>query len=227
MTNSGSTKLAIPEALQPRADSPLPQLSYETVTELTDSGWSRVGLLVPLITRAGKLLVLKHNESDKVNADMLGPLGETSKASLPVIEQPIETLDRAIREELGVKEPKHLGLRIRREDGWFTHAWPRGVRYPGQFACAISPAVYVPPIAETALLSRAHGNEEICGLEPMTVGEILDRPEEQLRPGFSGWLQKLQETDFLQWPDDTLTQRLDFSSVFRASLVDLDLQLGA
>lgn len=227
MNKLGSSELAIPQILQPVSGRELPPLSYGTVAELTEAGWSRVGLLVPLITRAGKLLVLKHNESDKANAGMLGPLGETSKAALPDVEQPMETLDRALREELGVREPKTLGLRIRSEAGWFTHAWPRGIQYPGEYACAISPPVYVPPLAENVLLSRNHGNEEICGLDAMSVEEIVATPTDQLRPGFPQWLAKLEGSGFLQWPAESESRILDFSTVFPSMLADLDLQMGA
>lgn len=224
MSKIGSPELVIPDVLQPAPGLILPPLSFETVTELREAGWSRVGLLVPLITHAGRLLILKHNKSDKADEGMLGPLGETSKEALPVIEQPLETLERGLREELGVKEPAHLGIKMRAESGWFTHAWPRGVNYPGEYACAISPAVYVPELAESALLSRKHGNEEICGLAVMTPEEVLDTAEHRLRPGMPDWITKLCESGFMHWPHESESRILDFSSVFSAGLVDLDLQ---
>jgi hypothetical protein len=171
--------------------------------------------------------VLEHNQSDKVGAGMLGPLGETSKASLPVIEQPIETLHRGIREELGVKDPRKLGLRMLQKDGWFTQIWPRGVQYPGEFACAICPPVYVPPITEEMLLARGLGNEEVCGLKALTPDEIAAKPNEQLRPGVTDWLETLEVTGFMDWPTEGNSRPLDFSRVFTASFVDLDLTLGA
>ncbi|MBC7581318.1 hypothetical protein H7097_00430 [Aeromicrobium sp.] len=232
MNKSKSIELAVPHSLQSEPGKILPTLSYETISQLTEAGWSKVGLIVPLITRDSNLLMFKHNEvvqttngKKKVRHGMLGPLGETSKGVHPVIEQPLETLHRGIEEETGTREPSTLGLRARTIGGWFVNHWPVGVEFPDEYACAICPPIYVPPAAEERLLAHQTGNEEISGIYAMSPSDIKDTDPARLRPGVIGWLAQLEATDFLKWPGDR-TREVDFSSVFASGMTDLDLQKG-
>lgn len=228
MNKSKSPELAIPDTLHPEAGRVLPSLSFDTITQLSDSGWSRIGLMVPLITRASRLIMLQHNETTKTTAGMIGPLGETSKGVHPVIEQPLETLHRGLREETGTREPQTLGLRMRTSGGWFINRWPVGIAYPDSYALAICPPVYVPPHTEERLLSHGHSNDEVNKMHVMSPNDIKDTPVEQLRPGVLEWLAQLEDTtDFMEWPGKDRSREIDFSSVFASVMVDLDLQMEA
>ncbi len=226
MNKPKSYDLAVPEVLHPESGKMLPALSFDTVSQLTASGWSRVGLMVPLITRASKLIMLQHNQTTKTEAGMLGPLGETSKGLQPVVEQPLGTLYRGLQEETGTREPQTLGLRMRVNGGWFINRWPVGVRYPDSYALAICPPVYVPPHTEERLLAHGHSNEEVKNMYIMSPGDIKDTAPHQLRPGVLDWLAQLEATDFLDWPGEGRAREIDFSSVFASKMVDLDLQMG-
>lgn len=225
MNTPSKTKLAIPTELLPATGRLLPSLSHHTINRLTETGWSRVGLVVPLITRAGKLLMFEHKETFKSREGMLGPLGETSKGIHPVIEQPLETLHRGIGEETGTREPHTLGLRMRDEGGWFINRWPVGVLQLDEYACAVCPPVYVPPSTEDRLLAQRHINDEVQSIQAMSPDEIRDTDPAMLRPGVLGWLTQLESTDFLEWPGER-SRMIDFSSVFASSMVDLDLRMG-
>ncbi|MGH7240805.1 MAG: hypothetical protein ACREGB_00745 [Candidatus Saccharimonadales bacterium] len=227
MSKTGSPELATPDILQSAPGAMLPSLTYEITDELSTAGWHRLGILVLLVTRASELMVLVSTESAKAREGMLGPLGETSKGLPPVIEQPIETLERGIREELGVKQVSHLGMQMRTNNGWFTYPWPVGVNHPGEYAFGICPALYVPELTEQALLSRPIANEEVKQVKVASVEEILDLPDDTLRPGFRGLVAKLQDTGLMRWPNEGESGVIDFSPVFSTGLVDLDLQMGA
>jgi len=215
--------LGVPSELLPSAASQLPVLTHDTLGKLQKRGWSRVGLMVALTDEdTGEIAMISHVGRDKNQPNALGPLGETSKRAGPVIEQPVETLFRGIKEELGVKDPQSLGLRMQGRDGWVVNKWPRGVNYPGEFACAISFAAFMPHGVLERLVAAPHGNEEANGLLAMHPEAILAASEDRLRPGVKPWLAQLQRAKLLD-PAGPLV-RVDFSNNYQTALLDIDLQ---
>src|SRR5262249_46394466 len=142
-------------------------------------------------------LLLEHNGRDKNAQDALGPLGETSQQSGPIIEQPLETLYRGIHEELGIEQPAELGLWMYERGGWVVNQWPRGDSYPGEFSCAIAFPVFITDDAKQRLLAVQHGTPEISRFSFRSVDEIRGMHQEALRPGVSDWLEQLASAGLL------------------------------
>lgn len=215
--------LAIPDSLIPHNDTFLPSLDHTTLIDLQEKGWATVGLMAALINTDGNILMLRHNGRDKNDHGALGPLGETSKQSGPVIEQPLETLLRGLGEELGVEEPADLNLWMRSRGGWVVNQWPRGKNYPDQFACALSFPVFMTDDTVAHLLSVPHANEETSGLEFMAPSTILDMDESELRPGVKPWLRQLMVGGLLNENRYASLQKVDFSRIYESSLRDIEL----
>jgi len=170
----------------------------------------------------GEIAMISHVGRDKNKPNALGPLGETSQQAGPVIEQPLETLYRGIGEELGIKEPQSLGLRIAKSEGWVINQWPRGINYPEEYACAISFAAFMPRGLLQHLVAGPHGNDEANGLRAMHPEVVMQTAEEHLRPGVKGWLAQLQRGMLLD-PDARPLVEVDFSGVYQTALQDIDL----
>lgn len=216
--------LPVPETLRPRSGVSLPGLNRETLDELGRLGWARVGLMVAVIDPSGGIMMLEHNRRAKNAADTLGPLGETSQEAGPVIEQPVGTLFRGFREELVVKRPEDLELWIRSEAGWVINQWPRGDAHPGEFACAISFPIFISDSVRAYLESIPRGTEEIKRLYGFMPAESIQaQPDERLRPGVKDWLGQLAAANLLDPGDNEGLVRVDFSSVYEASLRDIEL----
>ena len=169
--------LAVPESLLPNRDLVLPKLTPEVLEELRDAGWSRVGLMVAFLDKEDNIMMLEHNIRQKNGHGALGPLGETSQHSGPIIEQPIETLYRGIQEELGIQHPERLELFMRPAGGWVVNQWPRGDDYPDQYACAISFPVFLSDSVKEYLLSIPHGTEEVGNLHFIPVDTVMEMPD--------------------------------------------------
>ena len=217
-------KFSIPESLRPKSNQPLPQLDFETLHQLGEAGWSRVGLMVAFVDSEGQVMLMEHNGRDKNGHGALGPLGETSKSAGPVIEQPLETLYRGIQEELGLERPSELGLWMYREAGWTINRWPRGINYPGQYACAISFPIFVPDAVKTQLLEMPRGTEEIGGIGFFAASEIDAMDDQCLRPGVRQWLSQLDAEGLLDPSRFGRLEPLDFSPIYASSLKDIELQ---
>lgn len=216
--------LMVPEALKPNPDVSLPVLDGEVLSHLREAGWSRVGLMVAVVDSDGAVMMLQHNLRDKNSHGALGPLGETSQESGPIIEQPLQTLYRGVQEELGIQQPADLQMWMFDKGGWVVNQWPRGDGYSGEYACAISFPIFVTDSVRARLLSIPHGTEEIGGLyDFMSPEEIQAMDEDRLRPGVKPWLRQLDEAGLLT-PGFSQLQEVDFSSIFEASLHDIDLQ---
>lgn len=216
-------QLGVPEELQPRADTQLPTLDYAVLARLGELGWKRIGLMIAFVDEDGDLMMLEHNKTDKNMQGQLGPLGETTKGQEPYIEQPVETLFRGIREELGVVEPKTLALSMIRHGGWTINQWPRGVEYPDDFACAISFPVFINDRAKRRLASRKIGTDETCGIQFMTPDAILHSEDSSLRPGVKQWLNQMLGYGLLDHPGDDHVEPVDFSNLFPSALHDIEL----
>lgn len=220
----GTPYLKVPESLEPTSGRVLPQLDFETLQQLREAGWSRVGLMVAFVDSDGKVMMLEHNGRDKNGHGALGPLGETSKSAAPIIEQPLETLYRGIQEELGMERPHDLGLWMYQEAGWTINRWPRGTSYPNEFACAISFPVFVPDDVKQHLVSIPHGTEEVRGIGFYSPSEIAAMDSGQLRPGVQQWLGQLDGAGLLDPARFGRLEPLDFSPVYASLLKDIDLQ---
>ncbi|HSX27619.1 MAG TPA: hypothetical protein VLG25_02455 [Patescibacteria group bacterium] len=218
------TQLIVPDALLPNSKQRLPELNSETLALLGEFGWSRVGLMVAFIDSAGNVMMLGHNGRDKNNHGALGPLGETSQQSGPVIEQPIETLFRGIQEELGIQQPSNLEFWMHSRGGWVINHWPRGNDYANQFACAISFPVFINDAVRGHLSSIPHGTEEISSMSFLSADEILAMDETALRPGVKAWLSQLINADLLNPDQNQKLQKVDFSNIYESSLRDIELQ---
>lgn len=215
--------LNIPENLLPSTGKMFPSLDLETLDELKTYGWQRVGILSVFVDSDMNIMMLKHNGRDKNKNGALGILGETSQHSGPVIEQPIETLFRGIDEELGVSRPQDLDLWTHKEKGWVINQWPLGINAPGKFACGIAFPVFLTDTAKNQLLGFKHGTDEIQGIEFMPHHLIREIDDSEIRPGVKDLLEQMDAAGLLMPDIDTPLSPLDFSTLYRASLQDIDL----
>jgi len=215
--------LSIPESLLPNPDEQFPTLDFEVLQDLEAQGWQRIGLMVAFVTSDGAVMMLGHHARDKNTEGALGPLGETSKQSGPIIEQPIETLYRGLQEELAVQEPAGLELWTYAHGGWVINQWPRGYQHPGQYACAISFPVFISDETKETLLSSLRATEEIGSLQFATPEVILEAEDETLRPGVKGWLTQMRDAGLLDPASYGPLTPLSFSTIYEASLSDIVL----
>ena len=216
-------QLVVPGALQPQPGLILPQLTFDTLEELRNNGWSTLGTMVALTDPSGDVMLLEHKGRGKNLSGAWGPLGETSQRSDSDIEQPIETLFRGIQEELGVQYPKELNLSVRPSGGWVINQGPRGNDQRDKYVCAISFPIFIPSSTRAYLESFTHGSEEISDLRFVAPDDIMAMDEESLRPGVKGWLSQLISTGLLVRGTHEPIQLLDFSEVPDASLYDVQL----
>lgn len=217
-----SKKLAVPESLQPSPERQLPLLDMNVLQELSEAGWKRVGIMVAVVDSVNDILMLNHNGRGKNGHGVLGPLGETSQSSGPIIEQPLETLYRGMREELGEERPDTMALRIHRIGGWVINQWPVGTAHPGEFACAISFPVFINDAVRAALHARNLGTKEVAGAQFMSVEQIESCDPEDLRPGVHEWLGAIVDSGLLESGESALTT-VDFTSLYATSLQDIEL----
>jgi hypothetical protein len=215
--------LTIPDALLPQADRTLPSLSQEVLEKLRGSGWKTVGLMVAFTDSTGNIMMLEHNGRDKNEPGALGPLGETSQCSGPIVEQPAETLYRGIQEELGIQHPVELDFWMYRRAGWVVNEWPRGNAYQGEFACAISFPVFMPDSLKEYLLAIPHGTEEVGRMHFIDKETILAMEESRLRPGTKQWLTQLDQAGLFVPEQYGALEQIDFSQIYEASLRDVEL----
>ena len=202
-------RLKFPGTLQPKyAREMLPELTADDVRLMKASGWARTGIIAAIIDHSGKILMLEHNGSDKSPDGALGPLSETAQLAHTAagirVESAAHTLSRAILEELGVKDPKQLGLRARRIGGWALNNWPVGIGYGGQRALAICPVVHIDADAQSELLRTFEGTDEIRDIVFMHPRDILNYPS--TRPGTREWLQGVMASGLLKDPPSKLAE---------------------
>ena len=216
--------LTIPDSLMPQPGLLLPALSEEILQELSDAGWSRVGIMVAFLDPEGRIFMLEHRGRDKNAMGALGPMGETSQRSGPIIEQPIETLVRGVTEEIGHPRPAELGFYSHTDSSWIVNTWPTGTDYPGQYSCAISFPVFLSDETARLFAEMQPGNTEISGARGFLYpDEILDLDDEYLRPGVKAWVEQLASADLLHTDPNQSLQPIDFSHVYHTSLEDIAL----
>lgn len=216
--------LPVPESLLPGKNSTLPELKASTLEELKNAGWVRVGLMVAFVDSKGKIMMLEHNGNSKNGHGVLGPLGETSQHSGPIIEQPLETLYRGIQEEMGIQYPSNLELWMHQKDGWTINQWPRGVEYPNQYACAISFPIFLPDSVRDYLLSIPHGTEEVRNISFVSPEILMLMDETELRPGVKDWLRQLASANLLDPNEKGDLHPIDFSGIYASALRDIELK---
>lgn len=223
--------LRVPHSLRPETGAFLPDLSRDTLAELAQYGWQRIGIMVAIVDTDGRILMQNHNGRDKNTHSALGPLGETSSQSHPYIEQPLWTLYRGIIEELGVDNPDELGLLMHAQGGWTVNQWPRGMKYPGEFACALSIPVFLDDYGKRTLTRAFTKTQEVNDYSFMHPADILQTDDLLLRPGVKPWLQQIESTELLDPFSRGNLQRLTFYEMYQAQdnvygpiLKDIDLQ---
>lgn len=190
-------QLAVPDALSRQNNCLLPSLTPEVINELRAQGWYRIGIMAAFVDSSGRVMMLEHRGRDKNPDGVLGPLGETTRSSGAIIEQPLETLFRGITEELGVQSPGSLDIHLHPKDGWVINSWPAGDNSPGQLSCAISFPVLLPDRVKTSLLTPLCNTAEVRRVRFMTPEEIFNTPDGGLRPGVKPWLQQLDTARLL------------------------------
>lgn len=220
MSTFHASALTIPSELshELHPDLQLPVLPSDIKKTIKDIGWIGIGIMAAIVTEDEDIVMLVGRDTPKYRAGTLGPLGETSKqiegiSGIPsLVEQPLSTLYRGIGEEMGITEPERLGLRMRRTQGWRINQWPRGDAFPGQWNCAISFAVHIPMEAERLLRTIDPHNDEISGIEILSVDRILNDDPRRYRQGVQSWLEQLHGDGLLHPATDALTP-IDFGSV--------------
>ena len=220
-THTNRSELDVPTYLNHELlpEKQLPLLPPDIKQSITSLGWVGIGIMVALVNEDGKVILLRGRQTPKYQAGTLGPLGETSKqvestdANIPpLIEQPLSTLYRGITEELGLTEPENLSLRIKRKQAWRINKWPRGDSYPNEWNCAISFAVHVSKDVEELIRTIEPHNDEIMGVDMLSVDAILEDIPGNYRQGTQDWLGQLVVAGLLQGNDRDLAT-IDFSSV--------------
>lgn len=175
-----------------------PALSAGELRHLKEEDWFTVGIVAAVFNERGDMLVLEHKGSEK-NADgALGLLAETSKVKLPsgdathpeiIVEQPLETFQRGLSEELGIGDPFDLHFYFQPEAPWAAYQWPVGVKYPNEFAYAICPIVFLKDGKD--LEPRIVAGDEIQSVRFMPASEIMQEPN--VRPGTHGLVQTVMD----------------------------------
>ncbi len=216
-------ELQIPTGLMPHSGKLLPALDENTLWELQLNSWNTIGSIAAFVDSENNIMLLSHNVSEKnATAGALGPLSETGRISNgniepKIIEQPLETFHRGIREELGVDDPAQLGLETAENSHWVINQWHQGEDMLGHdfYVCGVSFVVFLPDEAKAALLSSWRETEEISSLHFTPIEDILDgHLDEPLRSGVKPWLKQLNDAQLLT-RDSTSRRALDFSSVRR------------
>lgn len=210
-----------------------PALSAGELRHLKEEGWFTVGIVAAIFNERGEILALEHEGSAK-NADgALGLLAETSKLRFPtgdaanpeiIVEQPLETFQRGLSEELGIIDPFDLHFYFQPGAPWAAYQWPVGVEYPNEFAYAICPIAFLKDGKD--LEPRIVSGDEIQLVRFMPVTEIMQEPN--VRPGTHGLVQTVMDAltpsngdqlSYLELPQSRFT---DENSV-DARLEQLDL----
>lgn len=215
-----SKSLDIPLELRPNPKQILPEITPFTLTRLSEYGWKKLGILVAIVDTAGKVLMLEHKAREKNVEGALGPLGETSKASGPIVEQPLQTLFRGLKEELGTDYPEEMGFSLHQAGGWAINRWPLGTHV----ACGVSFPVFVDDPTREHILGIAHVGEEVGAGEFMSPKDIMGMEDALLRPGVKPWLAQLGRAGLMA-PGSEFggVVPVSFTNLFEASLTDIEL----
>lgn len=180
---------AVPDGLRPElATDTLPNPTEADLRQLAAQGWMRFGIVVALIDDRRRIMMLEHRPSAKAPTGALGPMAETAQLSRlrdeVTVETTVQTLARAIREELG-RDPTGTPLRARKVGSWELTKWPVGYSYGDQQAFGISPIVHVTREQRDRIQDEFTGTEEISGVQFMSLDQIGER---NVRPGTHIWL---------------------------------------
>ncbi len=174
--------------------SPVPRLDEKFLRIVRESGFRRIGVIAALIEE-GRIMMLRHCESDKALGGAWGPLAETSKAVKTSggwhPEDPVRTLRRAIHEEVGT-QVGFPPLQARALGGFTMATWPIGRLYPDQAAYAIVPVLHMEQGSAERILQTFAPNQEVDKVDMLTPDEI--RAKRCRRPGVLTWLQVVEHS---------------------------------
>lgn len=135
-------KFPIPQSLLPKGESPtFPDLTQDTLMELAEGGWKRIGILALVVNPKGEVLTVTHGESNpKVPAGTRGIVSETltftRKNGEVEVEQVDEALSRVFSEELGLTaaDIERLNLTTVGKGAWQPVSFPLN---SGEFALGL------------------------------------------------------------------------------------------
>lgn len=178
--------------------SPPSEVRYPTPTEATlhemytKQGLVRYGIVAALLrkTDAGstELLLMPHKASSKTQHGALGSPGETSlvhanpTTGVRDIEPTTATLIRCIHEEIGLRVDAS-DLRAPETGSYFDTTWPLGSHFPGQFAGARCPIVFVQPDLADRIEQAGPTHEILAGRKFYAVKTALALADTAINPG--------------------------------------------
>ena len=219
----GEKQLGIPVELTPNTGQPFPIITPAIREELARQGWDRIGIMSAIVSSDGEVGMLYHNPSEKTGVGALGPFGETRKE----LEGFHQTVYRGVVEELGVEEPANLGLHMHTADGWVINHWknPQGANPPLD-CLAVSFPLFLPDAARFDLERRLIGTEAISGIHFATPEEILDWPDDWMRPGTRQWMQELYDSGLLDPTNGNGTSEVAFDRYVATSHIPDDKLQG-
>ena len=175
-------KLRIPESLTPSETGPkFPVLTIESLRELAQAGWERIGVIVLVINNEGEVLTVTHGAGNpKVPSGTMGVLMETLTFNSERAEQVDDGISRVFAEELGLSEIEiqALDLQTVEHGAWSTVTFPLG---PGKDALGLVVVLRADAHTADAMIRRDTGftpTEEIryasyTRLEPLAMNSPL------------------------------------------------------
>lgn len=203
--------LPVPTELQPSHDKHLPAITAATIQELRRTGWTDIGIMVPIIDTDGRILMQQHNGRAKNRCNALGPLGETIKTPGGIPEQPLQALYRGLVEEQNISHPEDIPFHTIATGGWVINRWPKGLAYPGVINCAIVFPLYLDDYGKHQLLSLSRlPSKEIIDASFMSPSEIDGMPDTALRDGVKPWLHQAAQAGLL---DPTPHELVELSTI--------------
>lgn len=211
----------VPKSLhQTRGFMDFPRLAPEDLKSLQDLGWSRVGVAAIFVNPKNEILVLKHQpDGDKILGIQYGVLSETSRVLhggnySDSIEQPLETLLRGVKEELGINL-RQINALVPTTNPWiFSQEWPVGGKHGTERIFAICSVIFVDETSAKLLVKQYRkGNKEIAAANFMTLDMIPSLP---LRDGTRESLDQIYSSGLLNYSGK-------FKSLFESEKIEAEV----